>query len=176
MSSYSLPGCAPARRRARAGRFAPARPALRRADYRVARRTARECPVKEPARKTPSEARASHIGQSILLVAENGLRGADAAPHRRSDAFAHVASRESRRIARHKGVVDPDEAHVPAQIITVSRRLVARASRKGASEPLGEPRPVRLDVLPARLDPLRHAANADVEPAVRLRDVPGIPG
>src|SRR5207253_2028946 len=119
---------------------------------------------------------AAHIIEPIGLAGGDRRRRAQAAAHRRADALAPIASRESGRIAGDEGVVAAHDFDAAAQVVAVAGRLVAGAGSKASLERRREVRPVRPDVLPAALHALGDAAHPDVEPAVLLRHVPRVTG
>src|SRR2546427_3971887 len=119
---------------------------------------------------------AAHIIEPVGLAVGARLRRAQAAAHRRADALAQIASRESSRIAGDEGVVAAHDFDAAAQVVAVAGRLVAGAGSKASLERRREVRPVRPDVLPAALHALGDAAHPDVEPAVLLRHVPRVTG
>src|SRR6184192_3311763 len=119
---------------------------------------------------------AAHIIEPVGLAVGDRLRRAQAAAHRRADALAQIASRESSRIAGDEGAVAAHDFDTAAQVVAVAGRLVAGAGSKASLERGREVRPVRPDVLPAALHALGDAAHPDVEPAVLLRHVPRVTG
>src|SRR2546429_6524013 len=119
---------------------------------------------------------AAHMIEPVGLAVGDRLRRAQAAAHRRADALAQIASRESGRIAGDEGVVAAHDFDTAAQVVAVAGRLVPGAGSKASLDPGREVRPLRPDGLPAALHALGDAAHPDVEPAVLLRPVPRVTG
>src|SRR5581483_9730928 len=112
--------------------------------------------------------------ETVLFTVQDGFRGLEAATDRRAYPLGHVARREARGVADDEGVPLPRHIHSTPQIVAVARRVVVRSLGEPRAEHAGEERPMIMYGAPAALDAVRHAADADIEPAVLLRHVPGI--
>src|SRR5512146_1466774 len=133
-------------------------------------------PVEQPAGEAPSQARSRHIVQTVLLAVQDGFGRLETAAHGGTYPLRHVARREARGIADDEGVAPARHIHLAPEIVAVAGGVVMGALGEPAAEHAGEERPVIVNGALARLDAVRHAADADVEPAVLLRDVPGVSG
>src|SRR5579862_5764132 len=125
------------------------------------------------------DARDAHPGDVVELVGcavQDRLGRTPAAADGGPDPLAQVAAREPGGVAGDEGVVAAYHVDAPAQEVAVAGRIVVRTARQLIAELGGEARPMRLDVLAGTLDALGEAADADVEPAALLGDVPRVPG
>src|SRR6185437_7694868 len=98
----------------------------------------------------------------------------EAAAYGGADALGHVAGREARGIADDEGVPAARHVHPAPQVVAVARGVVMGAPGQPDAQHRGEERPVIVNRARARLQAIRHAPDADVEPAVLLRHIPGI--
>src|SRR5215470_9594467 len=111
----------------------------------------------EPAEHTAgdaADARAGHIIETVRLVGEDGACRTQPAADGGADAFPEVTRSEARGIARDEGVLAPHDLHLATQVIAVAGRVVLRLRGEPRLECRHEVRPVRTDVLPARLHAL----------------------
>src|SRR5580704_6571029 len=119
-----------------------------------------------------ADARTRHVLEPVGLTRDNGLRGAQPAADRRSNALTQVAGREPGGIPGDEGVVAAYHVHPPAQVVAVPARIEAGAGREAALQHRGQMRPVLADVLAAALQAFGDPADADIEPALLLGHVP----
>src|SRR6266446_2423551 len=112
-----------------------------------------------------ADARTRHILEPVRLTLDDGLRRAQPAADRRSNALTQVAARQPGGVSGDKGVVAPYHVHAPAQVVAVAARIVAGARREAALQHRGQMRPVLPDVLAAALHASGDAADTDIEPA-----------
>src|ERR1700730_7188860 len=94
-----------------------------------------------------ADARTRHILEPVRLTRDNGLRRAQTAADRMSNALPQVAGREPGGIPGDEGVVAAYHVHAPAQVVAVPARIVAGARREAALQHRGQMRPVLADVL-----------------------------
>src|SRR3984893_5408778 len=130
----------------------------------------------EHAARDTADARTAHVLEPVRLTRDNGLRRAQPAADRRSNALPQVAGREPGGIPGDEGVVAPYHVHAPAQVVAVAARIVAGARRQAALQHRGQMRPVLADVLAAALQAFGDPADTDIEPALLLGHVPGVTG
>src|SRR5882724_1364097 len=123
-----------------------------------------------------ADARTRHILEPVRLTLDNGLRRAQPAADRRSNALTQVAARQPGGVSGDKGVVAEYHVHAPAQVVAVAARIVAGARREAALQHRGQMRPVLPDVLAAALHASGDAADTDIEPALLLGHVPRVTG
>src|SRR3982074_2050664 len=123
-----------------------------------------------------AEARAGHVLEPVRLTRDDGLRCAQPAADRRSDALAQVAGREPRGVPRDEGVVAAYHVHTPAQVVAVAAGIVVGAPRESRPQHRGQMRPVLPDVVPAALHALGDPADAHIEPTLLLGHVPRVTG
>src|SRR5260370_1212151 len=106
-------------RRSSAGRLTP--PGKHTGASRAPEHTARDA----------ADARAGHVLEPVRLTRDDGLRCAQPAADRRSDALTQVAGREPRGVPGDEGVVAADHGHAPAQVVAVAAGIVVGARRAG---------------------------------------------
>src|SRR6266513_1412794 len=123
-----------------------------------------------------ADARAAHVLEPVRLTRDNGLRRAQPAADRRSDALTQVAGRQPRGVPGDEGVVAAHHLHAPAQVVAVPAGIVTGARREAAPQHRGQMRPVLADVVPAALHALGDPADTDIEPAMLLGHVPRVTG
>src|SRR5882724_4879466 len=123
-----------------------------------------------------ADARTRHILEPVRLTLDNGLRRAQPAADRRSNALTQVAARQPGGVSGDKGVVAAYHVHAPAQVVAVAAGIVAGTRREAALQHRGQMRPVLADVLAAALHAIGDAADTDIEPAVLLGHVPRVTG
>src|SRR6266481_4248973 len=145
-----------------AGRLTP--PGKRTGASRAPEHTARDA----------AHARAGHVLEPVSLTRDDGLRCAQPAADRRSDALTQVAGREPRGVPGDEGVVAAYHVHTPAQVVAVAAGIVVGARREPRSQHRGQMRPVLPDVVAAPLHALGDPADAHIEPALLLGHVPRV--
>src|SRR3984893_13200681 len=119
-----------------------------------------------------ADARTGHVLEPVRLTLENGLRRAQPAADRRSNALTQVAGRQPGGVPGDEGVVAAYHVHAPAQVVAVPDRIVVGARREAAPQHRGQMRPVLPDVVAAAFHALGDPADTDIEPAMLLGHVP----
>src|SRR5437773_7043546 len=87
-----------------------------------------------------AEARAAHVLEPVRVTRDNGLRRAQPAADRRSDALTQVAGRQPRGVPGDEGVVAAYHLHAPAQVVAVPAGIVMGARREAAPQHRGQMR------------------------------------
>src|SRR5882762_2825170 len=123
-----------------------------------------------------ADARTRDILEPVRLALDDGLRGAQPAADRGSNALTQVAGRQPGGVSGDEGVVTAYYVHAPAQVVAVAAGIVAGPRREAALQHRRQMRPVLPDVLAAALHAIGDAADTDIEPALLLGHVPRVTG
>src|SRR5258705_7824586 len=126
--------------------------------------------------RDPADARTRPVLEPVRLTRDNGLRRAQPAADRRSNALTQVAGRQPGGVPGDEGVVAAYHVHAPAQVVAVAAGIVAGTRREAALQHRGQMRPVLPDVLAAALHAIGDAADTDIDPALLLGPGPRVTG
>src|SRR5437764_11287182 len=74
----------------------------------------------EHAARDAADARARHVLEPVRRTLDNGLRRAQPAADRRSNALTQIAGREPGGVPGDEGVVAAYHVHAPAQVVAVA--------------------------------------------------------
>src|SRR5438874_5392279 len=110
-----------------------------------------------------ADARARHVLEPVRRTLDNGLRRAQSAADRRSNALTQIAGRQPRGVPGDEGVVAAYHVHAPAQVVAVAAGIVLGARREAAPQRRRQLRPIGPADVPTPLKSRRHLTAAYIE-------------